>query len=520
MSASVPILSILIFSPLLAAAVAALIKSEKLLRWWTLGFTSAAAIYSLALYWQFDASTSQFQFAENAEWIRGLKINYAVGIDGISLLLVLMTTLIMPLCVLASWRYIQTRVKEFMICLLLMETAMTGVFCALDFILFFMFWEAMLIPMALLIGIWGGPRRIYAALKFFIYTMAGSVLLLVAIIALRLQTGSFSIPEMMGRSFPPGFQCWIFAAFFVSFAIKVPMFPFHTWLPAAHVEAPTAGSVLLASVLLKMGAYGFLRFSLPITPYATQVFTPAILALSVVAILYGGLTALAQTDLKKLVAYSSVAHMGFATLGIFALNKLGMEGAVLVLINHGITTGALFIVVGIIYERLHSRELGAAAGMGQAMPVFAMFAGVFALSSLAFPGTNSFIGEFLVMSGGFAVSKTMMVLVAPGLVLAAAYMLRMLQKVAYGGTHNPDHSRLRDLGWRESATLTPLLVLVFWIGLHPEPFTRVMHASVANVLRQAGSPARSAVAVPKDEGGKKWAMAPLAGPASLPETKR
>ena len=323
--------------------------------------------------------------------------------DGISLLLVLLTTLIMPLCVLASWRYIQTRVKEFMICLLIMETAMVGVFCALDLVLFFVFWEAMLIPMALLIGIWGGPRKIYASLKFFIYTMSGSVFLLVAIIALYLKVGSFSIPDMMGQHFPHEFQCWIFLAFFISFAIKVPMFPFHTWLPAAHVEAPTAGSVLLASVLLKMGTYGFLRFSLPITPYATQLFTPYILWLSVIAILYGGLTALAQTDLKKLVAYSSVAHMGFATLGIFALNQMGLEGAVLVMINHGVTTGALFIVVGIIYERLHTRDLGEAAGMGKIMPVFAdVRRRVLPSPRWPFPGTNSFIGEFLVMSGGFA----------------------------------------------------------------------------------------------------------------------
>jgi NADH-quinone oxidoreductase subunit M len=376
-----------------------------------------------------------------------------------------------------------------MICLLIMETAMVGVFCALDLVLFFVFWEAMLIPMALLIGIWGGPRKIYAALKFFIYTMSGSVLLLVAIIALYLKVGSFSIPDMMGRSFPNDFQCWIFAAFFISFAIKVPMFPFHTWLPAAHVEAPTAGSVLLASVLLKMGTYGFLRFSLPMTPYATHVFTPYILALSVVAILYGGFTALAQTDLKKLVAYSSVAHMGFATLGIFALNQIGVEGAVLVMLNHGVTTGALFIVVGIVYERLHSRELGQAAGMGKAMPVFAAFAGVFALSSLAFPGTNSFIGEFLVMTAGFKVSTGMMICVVPGVILAAAYMLRMLQKVAYGGTRNPDHSGLKDLGLREVVTLAPLVVFVFWIGLHPEPFTRVMHASVRHLLEQTQSPA-------------------------------
>jgi NADH-quinone oxidoreductase subunit M len=484
------LLSVLIFSPLLAAVVVALIRSERLLRLWTLAFTTAIAIFSLQLWLRFDPKLWEFQFSEFSRWIPALGIHYAVGIDGISLLLVLLTTLIMPLCVLASWRYIQTRVKEFMICLLVMETAMVGVFCAMDFILFFVFWEAMLIPMALLIGVWGGPRKIYAALKFFVYTMSGSVLLLVAIIALRLQVGSFSIPDMMGRNYSPTFQIWVFLAFFISFAIKVPMFPFHTWLPAAHVEAPTAGSVILASILLKMGTYGFLRFSLPITPYATAYFTPYVLWLSVAAILYGGLTALAQTDLKKLVAYSSVAHMGFATLGIFALNELGIQGAVLVMINHGVTTGALFIIVGIIYERLHTRDLSEAAGLGRTMPIFALFAGVFALSSLAFPGTNSFIGEFLVMSGGFQLAKSnpafigMMICVVPGVVLAAAYMLRMLQKVAYGGTRNPDHSQVRDLGLREILTLAPLLVLVFWIGLHPEPLTRVLDASVKHLLDQ------------------------------------
>ena len=490
------VLSVLIFSPLAAAAVAAFLKREDWIRWWTLGFTSALAVFSLPLYWRFDLATAEFQFGQTVGWIPAFKIQYAVGIDGISLLLVLLTTLMMPLCVLASWRYIQTRVAQFMICLLVMETAMIGVFCALDLVLFFCFWEAMLIPMALLIGIWGGPRKIYASLKFFIYTMSGSVFLLVAIIALYLKVGSFSIPEMMGRGFSHEFQFWIFLAFFISFAIKVPMFPFHTWLPAAHVEAPTAGSVLLASVLLKMGTYGFLRFSLPMAPYATQLFTPFILWLSVIAILYGGFTALAQTDLKKLVAYSSVAHMGFATFGIFALNKAGVEGAVLVMINHGVTTGALFIVVGIIYERLHTRDLARTAGMGKIMPVFALFAGVFALSSLAFPGTNSFIGEFLVMSGGFSailsgtapVSKVLIICLVPGVILSAAYMLRMLQKLAYGGTRNPDHSELRDLGFRELATLVPLLVFVFWIGLHPTPFTNVMHASVRHLLEQSHTP--------------------------------
>lgn len=486
-----PMLSFLIFSPLVAAAGATLLRSERALRWWTLVCTLVIAAVSLPLYWNFNAASHEFQFTEHAAWIPALKINYALGIDGISLLLVLLTTLIMPLCVLASWRYITRRVREFMICLLVMETAMIGVFCALDFVLFFVFWESMLIPMSLMIGIWGGPRKIYASVKFFIYTMAGSIFLLVAMIALFLQVGTFYIPDLMGQKYGAGFQCWIFAAFAISFAIKVPMFPFHTWLPAAHVEAPTAGSVLLASILLKMGTYGFLRFCLPITPYATQVFLPYMLGLSIVAILYGGFTALAQKDLKKLVAYSSVGHMGFATLGIFVLNPAGIEGALLVMINHGVTTGALFIIVGIIYERLHTRELDQAAGMGKYMPVFAGFAGLFALSSLAFPGTNSFIGEFLVLTGGFAYSKGMMLWAVPGVVLAAAYMLRMLQRVAWGGTRNPDHSALKDLELREVLALAPLLLFVFWIGLHPEPFTRVMHASVEHLLTQVGPPLAS-----------------------------
>ena len=481
-----PLLSILIFAPLAVAAVAALIRNERWLRWWTLAGTTAIALFSLRLWTGFTAGTADFQFVESAAWIPGLKINYTVGIDGISLLLVLLTTLISPLCILCSWSYIKTRVKEFMLCLLIMETAMVGVFCALDSILFFVFWEAMLIPMALLIGVWGGPRKIYASLKFFIYTMAGSIFLLVALIALRLHTGTFHIPDLMGQHYDPVFQCWIFAAFFISFAIKVPMFPFHTWLPAAHVEAPTAGSVLLASILLKMGAYGFLRFSLPITPYATHVFAPWILWLSVAAILYGSFAALAQSDLKKLVAYSSVGHMGFATLGIFVLNTRGVEGATLVMINHGVTTGALFIAVGIIYERLHTRDLDAAAGLGKYMPVFSFFLGVFCLSSLAFPGTNSFIGEFLVLAGGFAHSKWLVACVVPGVVAAAAYNLRMLQRVAYGGTHNPGHAGIADLNLREIATLAPLLVFVFWIGLHPQPFVNVMHVSVQHLLAQAG----------------------------------
>ncbi|MCF7686880.1 MAG: NADH-quinone oxidoreductase subunit M [Cephaloticoccus sp.] len=485
LTANWPLLSVLIFSPLVAAVVTAFIGNERLLRWWTFASTTVIALVSLPLWGRFDADTAVFQFREQAAWIPSLKIDYSLGIDGISLLLVLLTTLIMPLCVLASWNYIKVRIKEFMLCLLVMEAAMIGVFSALDAILFFIFWESMLIPMAILIGVWGGPRKVYASLKFFIYTMSGSIFLLVALIALRLQTGSFSIPGMMGQGFSDGFQFWVFAAFFLSFAIKVPMFPFHTWLPAAHVEAPTAGSVILASVLLKMGTYGFLRFCLPITPHATQVFAPWVLGLSVIAILYGGMTALAQSDLKKMVAYSSVGHMGFATLGIFSLNVNGLEGATLVMINHGITTGALFICVGIIYERLHTRDLGEVAGIGKFMPVFAGFFGVFCLSSLAFPGTNSFIGEFLVLAGSFAHSKIVTAFAVPGVVLAAAYMFRTLQRVAWGGTNNPKHHDLHDLDFREIVTLTPLLVFVFWIGLHPQPFVHVMHASVVQILQFA-----------------------------------
>jgi NADH-quinone oxidoreductase subunit M len=478
------ILSFLIFAPLAAAAVAAVLRGDTAQRVWALVSTSLFAVLSLPLFWAFNTGTHEFQFVENCSWIPWLKINYSVGVDGISLLLVLLTTLITPLCVLASWNYIKKRVKEFMIALLVMQTAMIGVFCALDTVLFFVFWESMLIPMSLIIGVWGGPRRVYAALKFFIYTMAGSVMLLVAIIAMRTQTGTFSIPATMGHPFSQGFQLWVFGAFFLSFAIKVPMFPFHTWLPAAHVEAPTAGSVILASVLLKMGTYGFLRFCLPITPYAALTFAPYIMWAAVIAIVYGGLAALAQNDMKKLVAYSSVAHMGFAVMGIYSLNLQGLEGATLVMINHGVTTGALFIMVGMLYERLHSRDLNRAAGIGAKIPIFAGFFGVFCLSSLGFPGTNSFIGEFLALAGGFHASKWAVVCAVPGVVISAAYMLRVLQRVAYGSTENPDHSAVSDLNLREIVTLVPLLFFVFWIGLHPQPLLQIMDASLKHLLTQ------------------------------------
>ena len=481
-----PILSMLIFLPLAGVFLLPFLRGDRPVKLWTLAVTLLTALLSIPLYTGFDASTAAFQFAETRPWIPSLNINYALGVDGISLLLILLTTFLTPLCILCSWRAIGSRVKEFMACILIMESAMLGVFMALDFVLFYIFWEAMLIPMFLLIGVWGGPRKIYAAVKFFLYTLAGSVLLPVAVIALYLHNPGhgFSIPGLMGQPYPALLQCWVFLAFFVAFAIKVPMFPFHTWLPAAHVEAPTAGSVLLASVLLKMGAYGFLRFCLPMTPLGVAAFGPYVLALSIAGIIYGGLTALAQSDMKRLVAYSSVAHMGFVTLGIFVLNVSGVEGAILQMINHGITTGALFLCVGMIYERTHSRELARATGIGKVMPVYVTGLTVFGLSSLAFPGTNSFVGEFLVLVGGFRYSTTLGLLAIPGVVLSAAYMYRMLQRIIWGGMNNPDQSGLSDLNWREIVTLAPLALMVLWIGLAPAPFVNLIHASVRHLLEQ------------------------------------
>ncbi|GAB4344291.1 MAG: NADH-quinone oxidoreductase subunit M [Desulfobulbaceae bacterium] len=490
-----PLLSFLIFFPLAGSVVLFFTSSESFARFWTLTVTTITALASIALVTGFNAETAQFQFCESHDWIPQLNIQYILGVDGISILLVMLTTIIMPFCVLASWKYIQKRVTPFMVCLLIMETSMIGVFVALDFILFYIFWEFMLIPMYLLIAIWGGPRKVYASIKFFLYTLAGSILMLVAIIALYLQNDTFFIPDMMWKGYPLGFQVAVFLAFFLAFAIKVPMFPFHTWLPAAHVEAPTAGSVILASILLKMGTYGFLRFCLPITPDATFVIAPFILWLSIAGIIYGGFTALAQHDMKKLIAYSSVGHMGFVTLGIFVLNVKGVEGAIMQMINHGVTTGALFLCVGMIYERTHSRELSVAAGVGKYMPWYVTFLAFFSLSSFGFPGTNSFIGEFLVLAGTFKKNIYLALAAIPGAVLAAAYMLRMLQRVVWGGTNNPDQSYLTDLNVREIITLTPFLIFVFWIGLGPQPFIDLMHTSVAVLLDQLHAWQQQGVAV-------------------------
>ena len=488
MTHSVPWLTILIFLPLAGAAAIFFVKDASA-RLIAFAVSVADLLISLPLWWLFEASSSHMQFVESAVWISSPAINYRLGLDGISLPLVLMTTVLIPLCILISWRSIESRVPSFMAMLLIMEGAMIGVFCALDFVLFYVFWEAMLIPMYLLIGVWGGTNRIYAAIKFFLYTLAGSVLLLVAILVLYFQGGhTFDILQLSQGVYSKSLQFWLFLAFFAAFAVKVPMFPFHTWLPDAHVEAPTAGSVILASVLLKMGAYGFLRFSLPMLPDASRAFTPLMVVLSIIAIIYGAYMALAQADLKKLIAYSSVSHMGFVTLGLFMFNIQGIEGAVMQMVNHGITTGGLFLCVGMIYERTHSRQIADNIGLTKPMPRYATFLVIFALSSLGLPGTNSFVGEFMVLAGTFLWSKIAAALASLGIILAAAYLLWMVQRVAFGVPAPHVLSKLRDVNLREMVTLVPLVVLIFLIGLFPNPILTRMHPSVEKVIARAFPP--------------------------------
>jgi NADH-quinone oxidoreductase subunit M len=485
------LLTVLIFLPLAGAIVLGLLRgNDEGVRRLALGLTTVNFLISVPLLVYFNTTGHEMQFVERHPWVPAFNIEYAVGVDGISLLFVLLTTLLSPICVLASWTAVASRVKEFMITLLVMEGAMIGVFVSLDFVLFYVFWEAMLIPMYLIIGVWGGPNRIYAAIKFFLYTLAGSLLLLVAIIVLYFTGGhTFNILSLMGQPYSTAVQFWIFWAFFLAFAIKVPMFPFHTWLPDAHVEAPTAGSVLLASVLLKMGGYGFLRFCLPMAPQASQSFTGTILTLSVIAILYGAYMALAQTDLKKLIAYSSVSHMGFVTLGIFVMNAPAVEGALLQMINHGITTGALFLLVGMAYDRTHSRMIADYGGIARPMPRYGAMLVIFALSSLGLPGTNSFVGEFLVLLGTFMAYPMVAVLATLGVILAAVYLLWMVQRILFGPITKPGNAGLADLGMREMAALAPLVVLVFWIGFYPDPLLSILHASVDHLLVQVGAAA-------------------------------
>ena len=475
-----PALSLITFMPILAAGLLVFIKNENQARLFSLMVTVLVLLFSLPLYTAFDVGVIGFQFVENHAWVPRLGLTYLLGVDGISLPLVLLTTFLGPIVVLCSWNYISTRVREFMACILLTQGIMVGVFVALDMVLFYFFWEAMLVPMFLIIAIWGGPRRMYASVKFVLYTLAGSVFLLLAIIALSLKAGSFSYPAMLSLNLGRTWEFWIFLGFFAGFAVKVPMVPLHTWLPAAHVEAPTAGSVILASVLLKMGTYGLLRFNIALTPGASVLFAPLVLVLSVAAILYGGLLALAQTDIKKLIAYSSVAHMGFVTLGIFTMNMKGFQGSMLQMINHGLTTGGLFLLAGMLYERTHSRQLADNAGLGRLMPGFVFFLGLYSLSSLAFPGTASFVGEFLCLSAAFENNIKLGAWVIPGALLAAAYMFRMLLTVIWGKGGNPKHAV--DISLREWACLAPPAILVIGFGFYPAPILEMINPVLTTLL--------------------------------------
>lgn len=485
---SFPILSLTTFLPLVGVLFILLIRGEEHIvarnaRWAALWTSLATFFISLLLWFNFDPTTSDFQFVEKFEWLPTLNIAYHMGIDGISLFFVILSTFLTPICVLASWKAITNRVKEYMIAFLVLETMMIGTFAALDFVMFYIFFEAVLIPMFIIIGVWGGPRRVYSAFKFFLYTLAGSVLLLAALLVLYFEAGTTDIPTLIAYAVPPEMQTWLWLAFFASFAVKMPMWPVHTWLPDAHVEAPTAGSVILAGVLLKMGGYGFLRFSLPMLPIASELFVPLVYTLSVIAIIYTSLVALAQEDMKKLIAYSSVAHMGFVTIGIFTATQQGIDGALFQMLSHGIISAALFLCVGVIYDREHSREIAHYGGLVERMPRYAFVFMIFMLGSVGLPGTSGFVGEFLILVGAFQDNTWVALLASTGVILGAAYMLYLYRRVVFGKLDKEHLKQIVDLEPREIAIFAPLVVLVVWMGIWPDPFLSVFDATVSNLLQ-------------------------------------
>jgi NADH-quinone oxidoreductase subunit M len=483
-------LSLVLFLPLAGALAVLLIpkQNEDAIRWTANIVAFAGFLISIPLWFQYNPQNPDFQFVERAQWIPSVGAEYFVGVDGFSVLLILLTTLMGFIAILSSWTAITERVKEYYIFLLVLQTGMLGAFMSLDFLLFFLFWEVMLVPMYFLIGIWGSANRLYSAIKFFLYTLVGSVVMLLGILALYFYnhqvTGvySFDVTQFHKLNIPPDLQWWVFIAFFLGFAIKVPMFPFHTWLPDAHTDAPTAGSVILAAVLLKMGTYGFIRFSLPILPDATRTFTPIVAFLCIVGIVYGALVALAQKDWKRLVAYSSVSHMAMVMLGMFALNPVGITGSIVQQLNHGISTGALFLLVGVMYERRHTREISEYGGLSKVMPVYAAVFLFMTMSSIGLPALNGFIGEFLILQGAFLHSIMWAAFAASGVVLGAAYMLYLYQRTMFGKVENPKNERLPDLSLREFATFAPLIVLALWIGLYPKPFLDRLQTSVQHVV--------------------------------------
>lgn len=469
---SFPILSLMTFLPLLGAILIMTLKGEEAhvarnARYAALFTSGIVFVLSLIMMINFVPTEAGFQFIEYRAWFPNLNISYHMGVDGISMFFVVLSAFLTPICILASWHSIEKRVKEYMVSFMLLEVFMIGTFCAMDAILFYVFFEAVLIPMFIIIGVWGGQRRVYSAFKFFLYTLLGSVLMLVALLTMYMQAGSADIPTLMQTKFDPSLQTWLWLAFFASFAVKMPMWPVHTWLPDAHVEAPTAGSVILAGVLLKMGGYGFLRFSVPMLPQATEMFIPLVFGLSIIAIIYTSLIALVQQDMKKMIAYSSVAHMGFVTLGIFTLTEQGVDGAIFQMISHGIVSAALFLCVGVVYDRLHTRDINRYGGLAKTMPFYATIFMVLMLGSVGLPGTSGFVGEFLALLGAFKVDTMVATFAASGVVLGAAYMLLLYRKIVFGTAASAETSAMPDVDNREYAYLLPLVVLVIWLGVAP-----------------------------------------------------
>ncbi len=477
------VLSLVTFFPLLGALLIAVQNkaADRNARWialYTTLFTLGATAYVWA---NFDPSNPGFQFVEQMPWLGGA-INYKMGVDGISILFVVLTAFLMPFCILASWTSIDFRVKEYMIAFLVLETLMLGVFCALDLVLFYLFFEGGLIPMFLIIGVWGGKRRVYASFKFFLYTLVGSVLMLLAMMAMYWNAGTTDITVLLGHKFPIDMQKWLWLAFFASFAVKMPMWPVHTWLPDAHVEAPTAGSVILAGILLKMGGYGFLRFSVPMFPQASLDFAPLVFTLSVVAIIYTSLVALAQEDVKKLIAYSSVAHMGFVTMGIFSLNAQGVDGAIFQMISHGLVSGALFLCFGVVYDRMHTREIAFYNGLVDRMPIYAVVFMLFTMANVGLPGTSGFVGEFLTLLGAFRTNTWVAFFATTGVILSAAYALFLYRRMIFGEMKNPELKTITDMNWREIGIFAPLVILVLLFGFYPAPLLDATAVSVKKLV--------------------------------------
>jgi len=496
-----PILSVVTFLPLVGALFLLFVRGDSEVvarqsRYVALWTTLITFVISLFVWFGFENGTAEFQFVERFDWLPQYRIGYHMGVDGISMLFVILATFLMPVCILASWDAIQKMVREYMIAFLILETMMVGMFCALDMVLFYVFFEGVLIPMFLIIGVWGGGRRVYSAFKLFLYTLTGSVLLLVALLAMYFQVGTTDIPALMEANFARDMQYWLWLGMFASFAVKVPMWPVHTWLPDAHVDAPTAGSVILAGVLLKMGGYGFLRFSLPMLPEASAYFAPLVFTLSIIAIVYTSLVALVQQDMKKMIAYSSVAHMGYVTIGVFAANQQSIEGAIFQMLSHGVVSGALFLCVGVVYDRLHTRDMDRYGGLANNMPMYAFAFMVFMLASVGLPGTAGFVGEFLVLTGAFKANTWVALFAASGVVLGATYMLLLYRRVIWGAITKDDVREMLDLDRREIAILAPIIIIVMWMGIYPLPFLDVMSESVANLVNNYQADLKAAGVTP------------------------